>query len=325
MYSGVGCIVCLHRVLPDRERSPLPENRALEMADTELRSLLEWVRRSALDPIVLDEVAERLATPSRAKFVAFTFDDGYRDNLTVALPLFREFGVPFAVNLTTGFVNREEPIWWYALERVLRERRALEFRALGETQRFAWEADIAAQNTMFETLARRIRGLRRAERREYLGALFAAGEVDARKTTDEAIMTWEEARTLAQDPLVTIGAHTESHCQLSVLPQAEAKEEMLGSKQKIEAALDREVRHFAYPFGGAQSAGRREFALARECGFVTAGTTRCANLFPEHRRAMQALPRLSIGGGYPAVDRFRKLESGLIPAIGNRFARVVTE
>src|SRR5882757_4593443 len=121
-YGGVGCILCLHRVVPKDDLSANAENRALEITPGSLRAVLEWVRRRGLEVIRLDEVRQRLAKPRGAKFIVFTFDDGYRDNLTQALPIFRDFGMPFTVNVTTGFISRSASVWWYSLEDALTGR-----------------------------------------------------------------------------------------------------------------------------------------------------------------------------------------------------------
>lgn len=39
--------------------------------------------------------------------VAITFDDGYRDNLTVALPLLEKFGLPMTLFVVAGFVDND--------------------------------------------------------------------------------------------------------------------------------------------------------------------------------------------------------------------------
>jgi peptidoglycan/xylan/chitin deacetylase (PgdA/CDA1 family) len=52
-----------------------------------------------------------------SRLVAITFDDGYRDNLTVALPLLEKFQLPMTLFVTAGFVDREG----YLSEEDLRE------------------------------------------------------------------------------------------------------------------------------------------------------------------------------------------------------------
>ena len=48
--------------------------------------------------------------------VCLTFDDGYADTFTCALPVLKRLGVPFAVYVTTGFVDNALPMWWYGGE-----------------------------------------------------------------------------------------------------------------------------------------------------------------------------------------------------------------
>jgi len=43
--------------------------------------------------------------------IAITFDDGYLDNLTVALPILSEFGLPATIFVATGFVGARIPLY----------------------------------------------------------------------------------------------------------------------------------------------------------------------------------------------------------------------
>ena len=117
---------------------------------------------------------------------------------------------------------------------------------------------------------------------------------------------------------MTVGAHSVAHHDLSQLSEEEARAELADSKCELETQLGRQIRHMAFPFGGENAAREREFRLAHECGFETAVTTRSANLFPLHSQYLTSLPRLGVSGNYDAVDRFAKLESGLLIALKQR-------
>ena len=65
---------------------------------------------------------ERLETPTARPFVALTFDDGYADNLTNALPVMEKFAAPFTVYVTTGMITREIDAWWFGVAELVRTR-----------------------------------------------------------------------------------------------------------------------------------------------------------------------------------------------------------
>ncbi|MEI9896264.1 MAG: polysaccharide deacetylase family protein [Chthoniobacter sp.] len=267
-----------------------------------------------LEPVPLDEVPQRLAQRGRKKFIAITLDDGYRDNLTNALPLFQEFTIPFTVNIASGFPARTASAWWHEIEVMTTARETLEFTWEGTSHQLACDSAMARQQA-FEHLAALIRQQGRSQREALLATLGEATGHDPMKETHRLMMTWDEVRALAADPLVTIGAHTVGHHSLNRLTDAEVHAEVLDSKVEIEAQLKREVRHFAYPFGGENAVDEREFQLARSAGFTTMLTTRMANLFPEHRGLLDRLPRLGVSGNYPVVGNLRGQESGLSPAL----------
>jgi peptidoglycan/xylan/chitin deacetylase (PgdA/CDA1 family) len=319
IFGGIGSMFCLHRVLPEEQRSQFPENRALEITPEMLRSVLEWVRDRGLEVIPLDALPERLRKPSGTKFACFVFDDGYRDNLEHALPVFREFAMPLAISLTTGFISGTEPVWWYALEQLLtrNEHITLDWQCEQRT----WPCTNPSQKrAAFDDLAALIRTCTKAERVRLLDALLLRATVDS----DRLCMNWKEVRTIAQDPLVTLCAHTVAHSTLNRLSEADALEELSDSKTEIESKLGRPTRHLAFPFGGRNAVGEREFHLAGKAGFQTAFTTRSANLFPAHAGYLDRLPRLTLNGNWNLISLIEQLESGLLPARNNGWRRVIT-
>ena len=124
------------------------------------------------------------------------------------------------------------------------------------------------------------------------------------------MMTWDEIRQLASDPLVTVGAHTRRHYPLVQLSLAEARAEMSESIDRVSFETDQQCRHFAYPYGDAASAGAREFELARELNMKTAVTTRRGPIFPEAAQTLTALPRVPLSGDYQKARYVKVLLTG---------------
>lgn len=69
-----------------------------ERFERQLRWLSRWRQVAPL--------SETLRT-QRRPLVAITFDDGFRDNLTAALPLLEKFQLPMTLFVTAGFLGRE--------------------------------------------------------------------------------------------------------------------------------------------------------------------------------------------------------------------------
>jgi peptidoglycan/xylan/chitin deacetylase (PgdA/CDA1 family)/O-antigen ligase len=97
----------------------------------------------------------------------------------------------------------------------------------------------------------------------YLASGLVAGETAA--PNGDAI-TWTQLQEAASTGLVTIGAHTHSHIDLSRADERLAEEEMRRSQELIEDRVGVPCRHFAYPFAvgssGADRVARRLFDSA---------------------------------------------------------------
>jgi len=80
---------------------------------------------------------------------------------------------------------------------------------------------------------------------------------------------------------------------------------MTVSRRMLEQIIDREVIHFAYPFGAC---GKKEAQIARSIGFRTAVTTQHGTLFPKHLNHIYALPREPLFGKDTASSLRCKLD-----------------
>jgi peptidoglycan/xylan/chitin deacetylase (PgdA/CDA1 family) len=322
-FAGIGCLVGLHRVIPEAQRSKLPQNRALEITPADLRAVLEWVRRNGFDVIRLDELRSRLAEPRGPKFVCFTFEDGYRDTVTHALPVFREFGFPFALYLTTGFIGRTTSVWWYFLEKLLTQRSDLTLDWEGRSHTWHWSTT-AERDEVFTTFAAWLDAADPNARQRLLDALARASAIDPLGETDALMLTWDDVTALASDWHVTLGAHGKSHLGSATLDDEHLKIEYLDPKLELEARIGRSLHHFAYPAGTKGALTPRDIDLARDADYYTAVTSLPGNLFAKHAWHLLSLPRLMLNGNASALPHFRRLENGCLPAAQNHWKRFVT-
>ena len=321
--QGVGMIFTLHHVRPEpaTPRAFAP-NRILEVTPEFLDAVLAQVADAGLDVISLDEAVTRLDGGSEKRFACFTFDDGYRDNLEYALPLFKRRGMPFTLYVPTDYPDGHGQLWWSVLEEIVaRAGDDIVVHHEGEMWRLP-TATLADKERAFEEVYWWLRSLDDVIQRDVVRALADRYGVDLDAQCREQVMTWNEIRTMAADPLVTIGAHTKNHYAIAKLPEATAMEEMVGSADRIEQELGTRPAHFAFPYGDPGSAGPRDFGLARDAGFATAVTTRKGMLFSDHRQHLTALPRVSLNGDYQSLTYTALYLSGAPFALWNGFQQV---
>jgi peptidoglycan/xylan/chitin deacetylase (PgdA/CDA1 family) len=322
ILSGVGAIFMLHHVRPRRDAEFQP-NRHLEIAPEFLRAMLAHLRSLGIDIVTMDEVHQRLIERKFSRrFACFTFDDGYRDNRVFALPVMREFDAPFTLYVASDFAEGSGRLWWIALEAVIAGASSIDVK-IGEVPIRFDTATPAAKQAAFDRLHDWLRALPGDhEIQREVSALCARHGVDEAAICRDLCMSWDELKRFAENPLVEVGAHSVTHCNLAKEREEIASREMAESRARIESALGRPVLHLAYPYGDRIAAGAREFALARAAGYKTAVTTRPGMVFRETADHLTALPRVSLNGNYQDVRILPVLTSGAATAVWNGFRRV---
>jgi peptidoglycan/xylan/chitin deacetylase (PgdA/CDA1 family) len=316
LTRGIGAIFMLHHVRPEHP-SAFEPNRILKVTPQFLEEVIRQVRADGFEIISLDEAHFRLIEGDYGRpFVCFTFDDGYRDNLEYAYPIFMRHNLPFAVYVPTDYVDWRGDLWWLALEKVIVKVKALSVRIDGVQRRLRCGTP-SEKDAAFDTIYWWLREIDEASARAFVRELARDADLDVDGLCAELVMNWDEISQLAADPLVTIGAHTRRHYALGKLTLTEARTEMAESVRRIERELGKPCRHFSYPYGDQASAGPREFALARELGLKTGVTTRKGLIHAKHANELLALPRVSLNGDYQKSRYVKVLLSGAPFALFN--------
>jgi peptidoglycan/xylan/chitin deacetylase (PgdA/CDA1 family) len=281
-YGGRGVIFMLHSVVDDAEpylREPI------RCTVSVLELLLRHLRAQKIGVVRLDEALRRCSDPNAPRFAVLTFDDGYRDNLTRALPVLERYAAPATIYVTTCLIERTGNAWWLGLVEWLKRREWIAVEGYGRR----------STRTFAEKVATRIdltRWVEADERRiAALSEAMAHDGICCRSLLDHEMLDAEELRRLADHPLITIGGHTASHPWLAALPETEAAREISENRWYLQNLTQQEVAHFAYPFGSALACAEREAALAAAAGFRTAATARHGCIFPGHDQERYALPR----------------------------------
>jgi hypothetical protein len=94
------------------------------------------------------------------------------------------------------------------------------------------------------------------------------------------------------------------------MKDAAALRELTMGKAVIEAALRRDAKHFAYPFGGRKTWQRRHMAMVEDAGFVSAVSAVPGVIEPAGHTPLLALPRVSWDGRLRSLRAMRVVLAG---------------
>ena len=295
-------ILCYHRIF-----APEIDPHLLSVSANHFRQHLAVIKRIA-QPLSLDQLSdamERGNIPRRG--VIITFDDGYLDNAENALPILRDANVPATIYVATSYVGVDREFWWDDLERLTlgpgKLPKILRLQVNGRTREWDLDSDSAdhsdwnvlatgdrnARQRLFCDLHAALRPLAEPLQQDVLDQLRQLTGTKPEARPSYRCMTASELETLAADSLITLGAHTISHCDLDYRTHADQQTEIAGSKQQLEKIIGRPVEHFSYPYG---SFNEHSVAVCAQNIFRSAVT--CIDE-PVHRRSHRhRLPRFLV-------------------------------
>jgi peptidoglycan/xylan/chitin deacetylase (PgdA/CDA1 family) len=258
----------------------------------------------------IDDAIDALARGSmRRNSACITFDDGYANNLTLALPVLRQFSAPATIYLATGLIETERRLWTVQLEIAFRRSdvRNLDLSALGLRSRPLNR--LQDRVDMAHRVIRVLKGMTPAAREDALARLHSQLPDPGLDTSGQfRMMTWDEAIAMEESGLVTFGAHTVNHELVARLDDDTLEAELCGSIGTVQARLQRPSRTFAYPNGAVGDFDDRAIRILRRAGIKAAVTTiqglNGSTTDPFRVR------RVTVDG-YTSFDRFRLMTSGV--------------
>jgi peptidoglycan/xylan/chitin deacetylase (PgdA/CDA1 family) len=266
-------ILSYHRVTPSFAASAREALPSLLVSASALRRQLEHVaRRREVVPLataqrILGEPARRGARD----VAAVTFDDGYADVVEHALPVLRALRVPATVFVPTGYPGTERRLPHDRLHASLCELRSRGIPLDRAQLHPALQALLSAcaDAGPASTLDRLIARLSHDRLLALADALERRLGLDPRDLPPGTrLASWDDLRAL-QAAAVEVGGHTVNHAVLANLPMAEARREVEGCRDQLDAQLGARPRAFAYPNGYHTPAVRE---LVRTAGFRAAVT-----------------------------------------------------
>ena len=258
-------ILIYHRVLASPSKL-FPEEANAESFDLQMKYLSRNFSVMPLPEAV--RALQRGTLPRRA--CCITFDDGYADNLTVALPILQRYGLTATVFVATDYVgggcmfNDAIP---EIIERT--ENTVLDLREQG-LENYRLDSIENRRNATLQIL-KKARFFAPEKRDALVGEMTRMAGVGP--LPGNLMLTRQQLAELSAQG-VEIGGHTVSHSILATLTDDQARAEILQGKKNLEEWTGKPVRSFAYPNGLPDRDFKPQHAdMVRDLGFELAVTT----------------------------------------------------
>jgi peptidoglycan/xylan/chitin deacetylase (PgdA/CDA1 family) len=222
--------------------------------------------------------------PPRAACI--TFDDGYADNCTNALPILKRFNLSATFFIANGFLNGGR-MW---NDTVIEAVRNFPLPELDLSAIDLGRFDVSNPETKYqaaEQIIRQIKHLPPAQRAEHTAFLAAQSQ----NLPDDLMMTTGQLKQLHQSGM-EIGGHTVNHPILAKLDNETARKEIEENKTFLEKLLNTSLRFFAYPNGKPNSDYlQQQVTIVKQLGYQAALSTQWS--VADHGSDSWQLPRFT--------------------------------
>lgn len=204
--------------------------------------------------------------------VLVTFDDGYRNNATVAAPLLKRKGVPALFFLTSGHVGNDQVLWPDEVFARVCAWTTATLQGPAEVAN-AIPQNRAERETTALAIVEECKNIDDTQRRDFIA--YLANETPRCNPTADAeaqrFMSWDDARALGAAGF-DLGSHTVTHPILRSLSSANLRRELRESRAAIEAQTGRPCTALAYTNGRARDIDGLVLAETAEAGYDYAFT-----------------------------------------------------
>jgi peptidoglycan/xylan/chitin deacetylase (PgdA/CDA1 family) len=257
-------IINYHRIREESPAAPtLFDDGVFGPTQSQFDRQVKWLRQN-FDVLSESELLEALRLPTFGhRYAAITFDDGYRDNYTLAYPVLRARSVPAIFFVCPEIIDSRRLGWWDVIAYLVKASTRSSITVSGEPIRLAGNK-AAAIRQLHQWMKLR----KASETERLLPELSEACGVPLPDAglRDEEVMTWPELVDVSRNG-VAVGSHTHTHRVLATVDEETQRRELRESKAVLEERLECPVRTLAYPVGGYQHFTPATMRIAEECGY----------------------------------------------------------
>ncbi len=230
-------ILMYHQVLPGEDIM-----RPFEITATHFEQQMHWISENFQPVDLIEGILATLEDRLPAGAIAVSFDDGYENNLSVALPILDRYRIPATFFIASDYLDGG--IMWN--DAVLEMFRLVSLGTLDLSHLSLGVYSITKDVERFPAALTVLKQLRHLPFKERSQKVFALTQGYALPTG--LMMSPPQVKSL-HDAGMVIGGHTLSHPILTKVSRDEAWYQIHRNKEVLESIIDAPIHCFAYPNG----------------------------------------------------------------------------
>ena len=257
-------ILTYHRILPHNDTERDTEQPGMIASPEALERHIHFARRLGAHPIHLTDWLARHQSgqPLPKLAVAFTFDDGWRDNYQHAFPKLQATSTPATIFLVSKLLDTNNVFWPEQVIYLLTQHPITQAPTFDWLRPYLPEFAGAKPKTLTleeaDGVINRLKALDDATIIRHLQATCSEIPELARFQQTPRVLALRELSDMAQQGLVQYGGHTRHHYRLNRLNDSQTlKDEIVGCLEDIRQLGDAHTPVFCYPNGDISREGEQ--------------------------------------------------------------------
>jgi peptidoglycan/xylan/chitin deacetylase (PgdA/CDA1 family) len=229
---------------------------------------------------------------SKRKIATVLFDDGYKDNSEIAVPVLNKYKCPASFYVVTDCIDKNIPTWTYIIDNVFLKTKKqsikLGFDFVPEKFRSLQLRSNNQPNPVVKEVKPWLKKLTNPQRLLIIQSILS--QCDDVPVPENKMMSWNEIRQLDSNGFI-IGSHSHTHPMLASLKnESEIADELRISAQRILQETGKFPKTISYPIG---SYDERVVSLSKKEGYEY-GLAVMQRFFRPHENDVFKIPRVEL-------------------------------
>ena len=201
---------------------------------------------------------------------AISFDDGFYNNFSVAIPILTKMKLPAVFYITYDFVNKGLASWTDQLEYILEKSKKGNF--ISPIGNLKFKNTIDSKIDLLIKIRKKLKASKTID--PYKFTDFLARKLNFKKNYKKLNfslfkkMEWKHVKRIYNNELFTIGGHSKKHHILSYLNKKQLQNEIKISLDGMKKKIKGSIVHYSYPEGVRGTYGKREIKFLKKNGII---------------------------------------------------------